>query len=97
MGNLLYFLGQKESGLEHWLHATETDPSFAIAARNVGFGYGCLNDLEKSIKYYDRAINANPNDPLLLTESDKIYEQSKHPDRPTTKKTGIPLENRHET
>ena len=37
LGNLLYFLGQKESGLEHWLHATETDPSFAIAARNVGF------------------------------------------------------------
>lgn len=79
LGNLLYFLGQKESGLEHWLHATETDPSFAIAARNVGFGYGCLNDLEKSIKYYDRAINANPNDPLLLTESDKIYEQANIP------------------
>ena len=79
LGNLLYYLGQKESGLEHWLHATEADPAFAIAARNVGFGYGCLNDLEKSIKYYDRAINANPNDPLLLTESDKIYEQANVP------------------
>ena len=79
LGNLLYYLGQKESGLEHWLHATEADPTFAIAARNVGFGYGCLNDLEKSMKYYDRAINANPNDPLLLTESDKIYEQANVP------------------
>ena len=79
LGNLLYYLGQKESGLEHWLHATEADPTFAIAARNVGFGYGCLNDLEKSMKYYDRAINANPNDPLLLTESDKIYEQANIP------------------
>ena len=79
LGNLLYYLGQKESGLEHWLHATEADPAFAIAARNVGFGYGCLNDLEKSMKYYDRAINANPNDPLLLTESDKIYEQANVP------------------
>ena len=35
--------------------------------------------MEKSIKYYDRAINANPNDPLLLTESDKIYEQANIP------------------
>ena len=79
LGNLLYYLGHKESGQEHWLHATEADPAFAIAARNVGFGYGCLNDLEKSMKYYDRAINANPNDPLLLTESDKIYEQANVP------------------
>ena len=31
------------------------------------------------MKYYDRAINANPNDPLLLTESDKIYEQANVP------------------
>ena len=79
LGNLLYYLGQKENGLEHWLHATEADPSFAIAARNVGFGYGYLNDWEKSMKYYDRAIKANPNDPLLLTESDKIYEQANIP------------------
>ena len=27
--------------------------------------------------YYDRAIKANPNDPLLFTESDKIYESAK--------------------
>lgn len=76
LGNLLYYLGQKESGLSHWLRSTELNPSFAIACRNVGFGYGCLNELDKSMKYYDMAIKANPNDPLLLTESDKIYEQA---------------------
>lgn len=79
LGNLLYYLGQKETGLSHWIRSTELDPSFAIACRNVGFGYGCLNELDKSMKYYDMAIKANPNDPLLLTESDKIYEQANQP------------------
>lgn len=79
LGNLLYYLGQKDKGLNHWLRSAELNPSFAIACRNVGFGYGQLNDLEKSMKYYDMAIKANPNDPLLLTESDKIYEQADIP------------------
>ncbi|MCD8134784.1 MAG: DUF5107 domain-containing protein [Parabacteroides gordonii] len=79
LGNLLYYLGQKDTGLNHWIRSTELDPSFAIACRNVGFGYGCLNELDKSMKYYDMAIKANPNDPLLLTESDKIYEQANQP------------------
>lgn len=79
LGNLLYYLGQKDKGLNHWLRSAELNPSFAIACRNVGFGYGQLNDLQKSMKYYDMAIKANPNDPLLLTESDKIYEQADIP------------------
>lgn len=79
LGNLLYYLGQKDNGLNHWLRSAELNPSFAIACRNVGFGYGQLNDLQKSMKYYDMAIKANPNDPLLLTESDKIYEQADIP------------------
>lgn len=76
LGNLLYYLGQKENGFAHWKQATDLNPSFAIACRNVGFGYGRLNDLDNSMKYYDLAIKANPDDPLLLTESDKIYEQA---------------------
>lgn len=92
LGNLLYYLGQKENGLEHWLHATEADPSFAIATRNVGFGYGYLNDWKKSMKYYDRAIKANPNDPLLLTESDKIYEQANIPATQRLKRLEFHLE-----
>lgn len=76
LGNLLYYLGQKKSGLDHWKLSADLNPSFAIACRNVGFGYGRLNKLDNAIKYYDLAIQANPNDPLLLTESDKICEQA---------------------
>lgn len=75
-GNLLYYLGQKEPALNSWMHTVDLNPSFAIACRNVGFTYGRKGDLENARKYYDQAIRANPNDPLLLTESDKIYEQA---------------------
>lgn len=78
-GNLLYYLGQKEEGLAHWERSAALAPSFAIACRNVGFGEGVKGNLDVSMDYYDRAIKANPNDPLLLTESDKIYEQANVP------------------
>lgn len=78
-GNLLYYLGQKDEGLAHWERSAALNPSFAIACRNVGFGEGVKGNLDASTKYYDMAIKANPNDPLLLTESDKIYEQANVP------------------
>lgn len=75
-GNLLYYLGQKEAGLKSWKRAVDMEPSFALACRNVGFGYGCKGDMENARKYYDLAVKANPEDALLLAESDKIYEQA---------------------
>lgn len=80
IGNLLYYLGQKEAGLDNWKKSAELNPSFSIACRNAGFGYGRLNDLNTAIKYYDMAIKANPDDALLLTESDKLYEQANIPE-----------------
>ena len=80
LGNLLYYLGQKEAGLDSWKRSADLNPSFSIACRNVGFGYGRLNDLDTAMKYYDMAIRANPDDALLLTESDKLYEQANIPE-----------------
>lgn len=76
LGNLLYYLGQKEEGLAHWRTSADRDPAFSIACRNVGFGEGQLGNREAALKYYGLAIQANPDDPLLLTESDKIREQA---------------------
>lgn len=75
-GNLLYYLGQKDRGLALWRRAADADSSNAMAARNVGFGEGVNGNLDRAIAYYDRAIKANPDDPLLFTESDKIREQA---------------------
>ena len=52
------------------------DPSFSLACRNVGFGEGQKGNYDKSIKYYDMAIAADPSDPMLFTESDKICEKA---------------------
>jgi Tetratricopeptide repeat. len=81
LGNLLYYLGQKDAGLALWKKSADLNPSFAIACRNVGFGYGCLNNYDEAIKYYQMAVKANSKDPLLLTELDKIYEKANIPDK----------------
>ena len=44
-GNLLYYLGQKDRGLEHWRRAADADPTNALAARNAGFGEGHIAEL----------------------------------------------------
>lgn len=76
LGNLLYYLGQKEKGLACWERSAALRPGFALANRNAGFAYGCLGRPEEALRYYDLAIRANPDDPLLLTESDKLCEQA---------------------
>ena len=75
-GNLLYYLGQKDYGLQEWHQSVNLNPNFALACRNVGFGEGQKANYTESMKYYDMAVKANPNDPLLLTESDKICEKA---------------------
>jgi len=75
LGNLLYYIGQKEEGLAMWHKSVELNPSFAIACRNVGFGEGQKENYADAIKYYDMAIKANPDDALLMTESDKLCEK----------------------
>jgi tetratricopeptide (TPR) repeat protein len=75
-GNLLYYLGQKERGLAEWHKSVSLDPTFSLACRNVGFGEGQKGNFDKAIEYYDMAIKANPSDPMLFTESDKLCEKA---------------------
>ena len=76
LGNLLYYLGQKERGLEEWHKSVKLDPSFSLACRNVGFGEGQKGNYEDALRFYDMAIKADPSDPMLFTESDKICEKA---------------------
>ena len=76
LGNLLYYLGQKDRGLEEWHKSVSLDPSFSLACRNVGFGEGQKGNYDKAVEYYEMAIKADPSDPMLLTESDKLCEKA---------------------
>lgn len=79
LGNLKYYIGQKESALQKWEKSVKLNPKFSIASRNLGFAYGVKGDLLKSIEFYEMALAANSEDPLLLKEIDVISEQAAVP------------------
>ena len=79
LGNLLYFLEQKDKGLEQWLLAAEDDASLAQAFRNIGFGYGRIGNMEEAVKYYEQAVSLCNTDPRWMQELDVLYEKSKKP------------------
>jgi len=76
LGNLLYYLGQKDRGLAEWHKSVDMNPAFSLACRNVGFGEGQKDNYLEAVKYYDMAIKADPSDPMLFTESDKLCEKA---------------------
>jgi tetratricopeptide (TPR) repeat protein len=87
LGNLYYFLNQKENARMAWEHATKADESFALAFRNLGFSYGQDSALlKKAIVAYEKATALDHSDARLFTELDILREQA-----------GIPAKDRLQT
>ena len=77
LGNLYYYLNQKENAIKNWEHSTEIDNHFYLAYRNLGFAYNQVyNDVDKAIVAYERAIQIDPADPGLFAEIDVLYERA---------------------
>jgi len=76
LGDLFYFLDQKEKGISHWEKAVSLDPSLGIAWRNLGFAYNRANKPQQAIAAYEKAVAANPSDPRYYFELDKLYDAS---------------------
>lgn len=73
LGNLLYDKKQKTEAVHLWEKATQFDPSFSIPWRNLGLAaYNVQKDPTKALMYYQRAFQANPKDPRVLSELDQI-------------------------
>lgn len=79
LGNLYYFLEQKEKGLHYWEKAVEKNPRFAQAYRNLGFGYSRQNEPEKAVASYEKAIDFTNQDPRFFQELDLLYEKIRKP------------------
>jgi tetratricopeptide (TPR) repeat protein len=79
LGNLLYYLEQKEKGIAAWEKAVKMDPLFARANRNAGFGYNRAGETAKAIAAYEQSAKADPADPRVFLELDQLYEQSGKP------------------
>ncbi len=74
MGNLLCDK-QPDKAIEYWEEAVKSDPTLAIAYRNLGWGYFRNNkDVLKAISAYEKAIANKNNDPVYYAELDPLYE-----------------------
>lgn len=77
LGNLYYFFGQEDKGIEAWEQSISDNSAFAQSYRNLGFGYSRHNQLDKAITAYEKAISYNNQDPRYFMELDDIYEKTK--------------------
>lgn len=76
LGNVYYFLEQKEKALVEWQYATDLDDQFSLAFRNLGFAYSQVShDTKKAISSYEKAIALNSEDSRLFVELDVLKEQ----------------------
>jgi len=73
LGNLLYDKKQKTEAVQCWERAVQLDPAFSIPWRNLGLAaYNVEKDPVKAHQYYQRAFQADPHDPRVLSELDQI-------------------------
>lgn len=79
LGNLYYYLGQKEKGLDEWEKAVQLVPQFAQAHRNLGFGYNRAGEISKAMAALEKSIQYNKADPRYFLELDQLYEQANKP------------------
>lgn len=79
LGNLYYFLGQKDLGLKYWELSRDKGADFAEVYRNLGFGYGRLGKTNEAVAEYEKAFRMNPQDPRYLRELDIMYEKAGKP------------------
>jgi tetratricopeptide (TPR) repeat protein len=79
LGNLFYDK-QPEKAIALWEKAISSDPSLAIAHRNLGWGYyQHRGDGIKAIEVYEKALNLNRSEPVYFEELDALYEMSNAP------------------
>jgi tetratricopeptide (TPR) repeat protein len=76
LGNVCYYLEQRERGIAAWEKATALDPSLALALRNLGFAYGRIPEKrELAVRRYEAAIRADPRNVAAVLELDKLFEK----------------------
>ncbi len=79
LGNILYNK-QPPAAIAYWENAVQYEPEFAMAYRNLGWGYyRHYEDIQKAIPYYEKAISFDNRNAIFYTELDKLYELNNSP------------------
>jgi len=74
LGNVLFYKGRLEEGLEKWERAYELGLRDAVLCRNIGYARAKLaKETDESIDMYLEAINLDPQNFMLYIELDDIY------------------------
>ncbi|MDW5265974.1 MULTISPECIES: DUF5107 domain-containing protein [Acidobacteriaceae] len=77
LGNFLYDRRRHEEAIILWERATELDPTFPTAWRNLGFGYyNTLHDSQRALKAFERAGELAPKDARILYEQDQLLKRT---------------------
>ena len=80
LGNLLYYIDQKEAAMDAWKKSAAVDPSYGMVYRNLGFATNnFIGDKTAAAEYYKKAIAADKSDPKFFTELDVLQEALKVP------------------
>lgn len=80
LGNLLYDKGNYAEAIRLWKQAVEVEPDFAIPWRNLGLAsFNREQDIDQALRHYERAWQANPQDPRLLLEYDQLRRRKGFP------------------
>ena len=71
------FDDRPEKAIEKWEKAVAINLDFAIAHRNLGWGYNhTYNDIPRAIREYETALKLNPEDARYYYELDRLYEEN---------------------
>jgi tetratricopeptide (TPR) repeat protein len=81
LGNLLYYLEQKDEGIEAWEESARLDDRFGLVHRNLGFAFNRAGLTEKAVAQYEKAILTDAGNPKVFTEIDHLYEKTGKPVR----------------
>jgi len=75
LGNLLYALGRRKEGFQHWQRASQLDEHLPPAWRNVAYALRYLeHDLKGAYQAYRKAADLDPGDARVLLELDQVAE-----------------------
>ena len=77
LGNLYYYLNQKDRAIGDWKRSAAEDDHFYLTYRNLGFAYNQVSqNVDQAIGAYEKAISINPDDAGLYAEIDELYEKA---------------------
>lgn len=77
LGDLCYYLEQRERGIAAWEKAVALNPSHGLALRNLGFAYGRMPEKRAlAVKRYEAAIESDPQNVACVLELDKLFEKT---------------------